>query len=126
MDHRVSTSAYVTEHLLRKRSATLERPSFSIPTYSALTLVFLLKQSINEILQGRGGRRWRALPVREKMGDIAALSLARVMGAQVTWHLHEEVTHVLCDLQETGDIAVTPSSNVTTQSFRDPTRGQQL
>jgi ATP dependent DNA ligase domain len=55
----------------------------------------------------------------------SALSLARVMGAFVTYHLHDGVTHVLCDLTE-GNNEIVFGDGVTESAFSDPRRGRRI
>lgn len=44
--------------------------------------------------------RWDTLPEEAQLSSLSSsLPLARTMGAQVTPHLHNGVTHVLCDLK---------------------------
>jgi len=58
------------------------------------------KDAEQEIHAGPTYIRWRNIEPDLQYSSIsAALPLARAMGAQVTPHLHDGVTHVLCDLK---------------------------
>ena len=55
----------------------------------------------------------------------STLPLARVMGALVSAHLHQGVTHVLCELKEKIDHLVWPETS-TTDCFDNVEQGQRL
>ena len=54
----------------------------------------------------------------------SSLPLAKVMGAKVTAHLHQKVTHVLCDMIECDLLHWHPS--ISLKIFRDFERGLSL
>jgi hypothetical protein len=57
------------------------------------------QDALKEVLSGTQSTRWDDLSTVAQMGTLASsLPLARALGAQVTPHLHDGVTHVLCHL----------------------------
>jgi len=79
---------------------------------------------INERRSGDEKDRWTHASV--SFDAIASvLPLARAMGAMVTPHLHNGVTHILCDLQEGFD-QVDNIDQITKYSFLNENRGNDL
>lgn len=57
-------------------------------------------EAIKEALDFTESPRWKDVMESKSLGKVAAtLPLAKALGAIVTPHLHNGVTHVLCDLQ---------------------------
>jgi hypothetical protein len=55
---------------------------------------------LDEVLSMAPSKRWEELPPEVRLSSLSStLPLARTMGAQVTFHLHDGVTHVLCLLR---------------------------
>lgn len=55
---------------------------------------------LERVLSGDPETRWECVPQEVQMGRVfSSLPLARTMGAQVTPHLHNGVTHILCLLK---------------------------
>jgi len=83
-------------------------------------------EAIDSVLCSTESRRWDSLSVAKKSSQIAAvLPLARAMGALVTLHLHDGVTHVLCDLKSDMQ-QIKYGDDVVATHFRDPVGGQRL
>ena len=71
-------------------------------------------------------KRWKELPPEAQMSSLSStLPLARTMGAQVTLHLHDEVTHVLCLLRG-RDIVIWEPEAFQAELFEDQDRAMKL
>lgn len=77
--------------------------------------------------RGKDMGRWD----RKKPGDfvdriVSCLPLLRVMGATVTSHFHDGVTHVLCGLPGTIECLVDGEHDVSLDSFSDRRSGREI
>jgi hypothetical protein len=67
--------------------------------------------TLQEVLSGTPSTRWDNLSTAAQMGTLASsLPLARALGAQVTPHLHDGVTHILCHLRDRDKVSWKPRS----------------
>jgi len=73
-----------------------------------------------EANSGMRSKRWNLVSQSDELGMISStLPLTRVMGAQVTPHLHDGVTHVLCNLRERDKLDWKPSISIKAFSNTD-------
>jgi len=81
-------------------------------------------QKEDDVLNETQNQKERAVCKKSATSEVASvLPLTKVMGAKTTSHLHEGVTHVLCDI-----VCDTLNWNpcICTKTFRDPKRGSSL
>lgn len=79
-------------------------------------------KACQEALSGIPSKRWRTIR-HDKSAISSSLKLLKCMGSQATCHLHDGVTHVLCDLT-VDSLSWRPRQKP--DVFLDPQRGQKL
>lgn len=69
------------------------------------------QDALQEALSGTPSTRWDDVPLSAQMGTLSSsLPLARAMGGQVTPHLHDGVTHIICHLHGRDKVSWKPHS----------------
>lgn len=78
-----------------------------------------------DIHEGIVSIRWNAIPLGCTTSQVASvLPLAKAMGARVTAHLHDGVTHILCELKDSSILQW--DAHVPQAVFMDGSRGTAL